>query len=644
MTQAESNESHIVRNIMIPLSDGVSLAADLYAPPGDGPFPTLVNYYPYHKDGIIGCMHEYPRHYFAQHGYANLLVDMRGLGSSEGVAWESLDAREGKDGAEIIDWASKQSWCDGNIGMWGFSYGGTSTMQTAVQQHPALKAIAPVMTLSDIYRELVSRLDCLPWFGNWGALMVSMNNLPPLLQDPEGRWMETWMERLETGFPHIFAAKEHRSYDEYWQSRVIPLDKINVPTYIIGGWRDVNVHAMVQVYEAINAPKKMIQGPWTHLLPYHAPNEQWDYLHGLKRWWDRWLKGEKNGIDEEPPVTMFVMGTDNWREERQWPIERTEFETLHVCEDGVLSDQAQAAESSDPYVADPTVGTTSGLWDGTGLGIGTPIDQGPDDARSLTYTTEPLNEDLEITGSAEAVMHVALDKGDDLILAAKLCSVGPDGSSSLITVGSIKGSTYESDEHPKPLAEGDTYEFKIDLFNICYLIPRGHRLRLSVSCADFPRLWPTRTNPHIRLLSGGNKNSTIRIPVVPADPDPLPVPEIRRPDPNISDGPLGIDFVPRWTIEDDQITGRKTVRMGSVQSTFLPAGGKLSMDVDVRVSVAPDRPDGARIEGGSDFQVELPAGDVVDVSSSTLLYRDQMFLEGKVSMNGEEIYSKKWRK
>lgn len=644
MTAQESSELHIERNLMIPLPDGASLAADLYAPAGDGPFPTLVNYYPYHKDGLIGSMHEYSRRYFAAHGYANLLVDVRGLGSSDGVAWESLDAREGEDGARIIDWAAKQSWCDGNIGMWGFSYGGTTTLQTASQNPPNLKAIAPVMTLSDIYRELVSRLDCLPWFGNWGAMMVSMNNLPPCYQDPEGRWLDVWMERLETGFPHIFAAKEHPNYDEYWQSRVIPLDKINVPTFAVGGWRDVNVHAMMKVYEAISAPKKLMQGPWTHMLPYHAPHEPWDYLPDMKRWWDRWLKGEKNGIDEEPPVTMHIMGTDRWRNERQWPIERTSYKALYLNESGVLSDQTQLEESSAAYVADPTVGTMSGLWEGTGLGIGTPMDQGPDDRRSLTFTTEPLTEDLEVTGTPQAVLHVGLDKGDDLLLVAKLCAVGPDGSSSLITVGSLKGSTYKSDEHPEPLRAGEIYEFKLDLFNICYHVPRGFRLRLSISCSDFPRLWPTKTNPHIQLYCGGNRASMIHVPVVPADPDPLPVPEISRPDPAISDAPLGIDGMPTYTIEHDYISGRETVRMGSVQSTFLPAGGKLSMDVDVRASVAPDRPDGARIEGGSKFRVELPAGDVVDVESRTLLYKDNMYLEGTITMNGKEIYNRQWRK
>ncbi len=642
MTAKPGAPVHIERNLLIPLADGVTLAADLHRPAGEGSFPTLVSYYPYHKDGLIGSMLEYPREYFASHGYASLLVDLRGLGGSSGVAWETLDAREGEDGVQIIEWAAQQDWCDGNIGMWGFSYGGTSTLQTASRRPPNLKAIAPIETLSDVYLELATRFDCLPWFGNWGALMVSMNILPPAYQDPEGRWYEVWMERLENGFPHIFAAKDHPTYDDYWRSRVIPVEQVDVPTFLIGGWRDVNVHAMFRIYDAIQAPRKLVQGPWTHILPYHSPIEPWDYLHELKRWWDRWLKGEENGIDTEPAVTLFVQGSGAWRHEPEWPIKRTESRTLHLDDGGILSGRAPATESSARYAADPTVGSMAGLWDGTGLGIGLPMEQGPDDLRSLTFTTAPLKDDLEITGAPETVLHVELEKGDDLNLVAKLCDLDPDGRSSLITVGSIKGSAYDSAEHPQPVPTGVVHEYRVQLFTTSYLVPRGHRIRLSVSCSDFPRLWPTSTNPVIKLHCGGSNGSALQIPVVPAAPDPLPAPALKRPDPSISDAPLAVDFVPRYTIERDYIGDRETVRMGSAQVSGLPSGGRFSMDIDVSASVARARPDGARIEGSALLRLELPALGQVDVESKTLLYREIMHLEGQVKVNGKRIFEKQW--
>lgn len=643
MTTEQTAEIRIERNHLIPLPDGTTLAADLYAPQGEGPFATLVSLYPYHKDGLIGCMFEYARRYFAQHGYASLLVDLRGLGNSDGVAWEPLDAREGEDGVEIIEWAARQDWCDGNIGMWGFSYGGTTSLQTASRRPKNLKAIAPIQTLSNIYRELITRFDCMPFFGNWGALMVSMNILPPLYQDPDGRWFKVWLDRLESGYPHIFAIKQHPYYDDYWKSRVIPVENIEVPTLVVGGWNDVNVHAMLEVYKAIKAPKKLVQGPWTHIMPYHAPVEQWDYLHDMKLWWDRWLKGEKNGVDEEPAVTMFVQGSDTWRNEVAWPIERTEQRLFHLDDGRTLSGQAPASAGSMMYMADPTVGAMSGLWDGTGLGIGTPLDQGPDELRSMTFTSEPLDEDMEITGSPQAVLHVELESGNDVNLVAKLCSIGPDGSSTMLTVGSIKGSAYESDEHPAPLETGKILEFRIDLFHTSYLVPRGHRLRLSVSCSDFPRLWPTSTNPTIKLHYGGSNNSTIRIPVVPAAASPLPAPAVTRPDPAISDSPLALEGIPRWTIERDLIDDSLAVTMGCYQKTLLPAGGSMSMDVLVKASVARDRPEGAKIEGGSTFEAELPSVGLVEVESKTLLFNKSVHLDGKVSIDGKEVFSKTWR-
>ena len=643
MTSEHAAEIRIERNLLIPLPDGASLAADLYAPPGDGPFPTLVSYYPYHKDGLIGCMFEYARRYFAEHGYANLLVDVRGLGNSDGIAYELLDAREGEDGVEIINWAANQDWCDGNIGMWGFSYGGTTSMQTASRRPPNLKAIVPIQTLSDVYRELITRLDCMPFFGNWGALMVTMNILPPLYQDPEGRWFEIWKERLETGYPHIFAIKQHPNYDEYWKSRVIPVENIDVPTMIIGGWQDVNVHAMIQVYESITAPKKLVQGPWTHIMPYHAPIEQWDYLHDMKLWWDRWLKGEQNSVDDEPAVKMFVQGSNTWRNEPEWPIQRTEHQTLHVNGDWSLSQDAPASEAVIPYLGDPTVGAMAGLWDGTGLGIGTPLEQSEDDTRSLTFTTEPLDQDMEITGSPEAVLHVELESGDDVNLVAKLCVVAPDGNSHMVTVGSIKGSTYDSDEHPTPLETGKPYEFKIPLFHTSYHVPSGYRLRLSVSCSDFPRLWPTETNPLIKLYAGGEKNSSICIPTVPIGTDPLPPATIRRPDPNISDGPLAIDGMPHWSIKRDIIEDRLFVTMGATQKTFLPAGGTFEMDVSVTASVSRNNPEGTRIEGGSKIEVNLPSSGTTQVESKTILYKNFIDLDGKATLNGKKIFEKSWR-
>lgn len=643
MFAAPANNIRIEHDILIPLSDGASLAATLHAPEGEGPFPTLISAYPYHKDGLIGCMFEHARRYFAQHGYASLLVDMRGLGNADGEAWELQDAREGEDCAQAIEWAGKQSWCDGNVGMWGFSYGGTNTLRAAALRPKHLKAIAPMLTLSDVHRELLTRFDGLPFFGNWAAIMVSMNLMPPLYQDPGGRWMEVWKERLKTVEPHVHAIKQHPNYDDYWKSRIIPVEQIEVPTMVVGGWHDINVKAMFEIYEKITTRKKLVQGPWTHMMPYHAPVEPWHYLHEMKLWWDRWLRGEENGVDEGHSVKLFVAGSNEWRQEAQWPIERTEYQTLHLGGDWSLTDEAPGTEVAMPYVGDPTVGAMSGLWEGTGLGIGFPLDQNEDDARSLAFTSQPLDEALEVTGCTKVALSVELESRDDLHLVAKLCDVAPDGTSQMISVGSVKGSTYFNEEDPQPLETGKVYSFEISLFPASRLVRPGHRLRLSISCADFPRLWPTASNPAIKLHTGGDNESSLQIPVVPADPNVSQPVAMMPPDPMDSGAPLAIDGMPHWTIKRDVIEDRLTVSMGAWQETWLPAGGKMKMDIDVSASVARQNPEGAHIAGYSRFEVALPSAGLVEVESRTLLQDNFINLEGKVVLNGREIFAKTWR-
>lgn len=647
MGQEEPCEVRLEKNLLIPLSDGVSLAADLYLPERSEPVPTLISYYPYHKDDFIGTMLEYPRRYFAERGYAHLLVDLRGLGSSDGVAWEALDSREGKDGAEIVEWAARQPWCDGNVGMWGISYGGVTSLQTASERPPHLKAIVPIYASVDAYLDFIypgGCLNCLGVFGTWGSFMVAMNLMPPGYQDSQGRWYRVWKERLEKGQPHVLHWQDHPNHDKYWQSRIIPIKNINVPTFVIGAWRDLFPETMVKLYEELSVPKKLFMGPWTHASMDVYPFEPWDYIYELKRWWDYWLKGEKNGIMDEPPVTMYVQGANSWKYENEWPILRTKERTLFLSEGSTLIDHASGKEESDIYQAIPTVGAMAGLWDPLALCIGLPLDQGPDDLQSLTYMTDPLREDVEISGSPEAVLYVALESGEEVHLVAKLNDVGQDGNSSLITTGCLKGSHHHSHERPEPVKPGEVYEFRIPLWATSYLVPKGHRLRLSVSCSDFPRIWSTCTNPKIRLFFGRGRASSVRIPVVPFPATPMPVPSVRRPDPTVNRFPYIIDAAPLWKIEQDMVSGTLTVETGSMEQIRIPSGGKLQQSHTVKAIITASQPDGAKIEGETILHLELPVAGLVEVEAKTLISQTRMLLTGKVTVDGRLFFEKQWKK
>jgi putative CocE/NonD family hydrolase len=637
----------IRKNLLIPLHDGVSLAADLVLPDGEGPFPTLVSYYPYHKDDFIGVMLEYPMRYFAEQGYAHLLVDFRGLGNSGGVAWEALDPQENKDGAEIVEWAAKQPWCDGNLGMWGISYGGVTSLETASERPPHLKAIVPIYASVDVYHDFIypgGCQNCLSVMGAWGSFMVAMNLMPPGYQDPEGRWYEVWKERLEKGKPHVMPWQDHPAYDEYWKSRVTPIENITAATMVIGGGRARFPERAVRLYEHLSAPKKLMVGPWTHILPDLSPFEPWDYLYEMKRWWDYWLKGEQNGIMAEPRVTLFVQGSNVWKQELEWPIARSEERTLFLLDEGALAEFPPKEQGSHVYQANPAVGTRAGLWDPISLGIGTPLDQGPDDLQSLTYTSDALLQDLEITGSPQAVFYAALAEGEEVNLVAKLSSVGADGSSSLITTGWLKGSHCLSHERPEPLKPGQVYEFTVPLWAASYLVPKGNRLRLSVSCADFPHLWPTKTNPRIRLFFGGSQASRIRIPVVPPPAAAAGGAEIRRPDPAVNRFPSVLEAVPKWGIEHDLVSGAVAVTTGNTEHFRVPSGGIVHLEHNVRASVTPSRPDGAKLEGETVVEMDLPATGKVRVEGRTLISQSRLLITGAVKVGGRVFFEKQWLK
>ena len=627
------------RNVLIPLTDGVSLAGDLFLPDAPGPHPALVSYYPYHKDDLIGALFDHPNRYFAACGYASVLVDLRGLGNSDGVAWDVGDPREASDGAEIVEWAARQSWCDGNVGMWGMSYGGITSFKTAAVAPPHLKAIVPMNGGLDHYHDIVypgGCFNCLGILGGWGPFMTAMNLTPPMHEDADGRWYRLWRERLQAArAPYIMPYQQHPDFDEYWESKTVAGERVTVPAFLIGAWRDIFPEAMVRAYERVRGPRRLLMGPWMHEMPDLAGFAQVDYLAEMTRWWDCWLKGMDNGVRDEPPVVIYVQG-QGWRYESDWPIARAKdtvsFLSLSEGDGGSLAADPAPHANEVSYLCDPTVGVMAGLWDPTGTGLGAPLDQGPDDLRSITFTGDPLPQGLEITGSPEAVVWVTRDEGEEINLVAKLCDVAPDGRSVLITTGWAKVQA--------PPAE-DSHEYRVALWATSYAVPVGHRLRLSVSCSDFPRIWPTRTNPRIRLAAGGATPSAVRLPIVP--PSEVITPDLPIPDPNVNRTPLDIEATPRWQILSDPASGKVVVSTG-VRTAIQSVGrdGRFEIDRIGRASVSAARPDSARVEGEATIRLRTPQGSDVIVHSRLRVTQDGQDFGASVTVDGQLIFEHQW--
>ncbi len=637
------NSILVDRNQLVRLSDGVHIAADVYRPRGTGPFPALFAYTPYRKDDLGGSFSTHECRFFARHGYACVLADFRGLGNSEGVAWDAMDSpHEARDAAEIVEWIAAQPWCDGGVGMWGTSYEAITSIEAAALHPPHLKAIAPNQGAFDIYDDWFYPGGCANMLGApgmWGSFMLGLSLMPPTLQDPDGRWYRVWKDRLETNRPFMLPWPSHPDKDEYWRSRIIDVAGISIPAYVMGGWWDIFPQAMVSLYEKISGPKKLLMGPWMHGSPSGADIEPVDHYRDLLRWWDYWLKGIDTGIMDDPPITFYTQGK-GWNHEDDWPGSAVRPTELYLSGNGRLSTEESSAQAIDAYQADPTVGTASSLWDPKSLGIGRPLDQGADDLLSLTYTSEPLTESLEIRGSPEVLVSATAEGGEDVNIVAKLCEVDDRGRSSLITTGWLRGSHHASHEKSDRLQPDHEYQFRVPLWVTAYLIPEGHRLRLSLSCSDFPRIWPTPSNATIQVNTA---RSQVLLPIVRGSSD-FPRPTIVRPETPLEHSIVETASTPYRTIEKDLAKDSVSVRSGKYSELDLEDRGRFIYDHVATAATSRSRPDGAGVTSETHFSFVSPLSGTIELHADTWSSHQAMSLNVRITVDGHEFFRKSWQR
>lgn len=625
---AQLHDVRIVRNVLIPLSDGATLAADLHLPDSPGPHPTLISFYPYRKDDVIGSFAAYARNWFAARGYAHLLVDVRGSGGSSGTWVESMNpVPEGRDGAEAVEWAAEQPWSDGAVGIWGVSYGGLMALATAANNPPHLRAIAPVYGFWDIYRDFVSPGGCPNMLGLHAreCVMLAQELAPPTCQDPEGRWLEVWrarLARLEREGPWSLRWPEHPAYDEYWRERVIQLERIEVPTFFVAGWRDLFPQSMHDAIEQVRGPARVLFGPWLHVQPDLAAREPVDWLPLLLRFWEHTLRG--GDAPDDPASLVYVQGGGGWRALAAWPPTGVEARTLRPAAGAMLGQNP--GDGVDDYEASPLVGAQGGQWDALGTGWGYPLDQGPDDLASLTYTTAPLDHALELAGSPQAVLDVQrLDADTPFDLVAKLVDVAPDGRAELVSTGWLRA--------------GGSGTHRIHLWATAWALATGHRLRLSIACADFPRAWPDATMPRLRLQQAG---SSLILPVVPAGigdpcepPRPCPVSAAER-------SPWTTGGTPSWTIERDLVDDAVSVTLGGGETIRLPEGGSFELRQRATARVGAAHPEGAALEAEATIVIDLAAGEHVEISARNRAWRDRNMYWGRVTIDDRPLFEGSW--
>ncbi|MDQ3620185.1 MAG: CocE/NonD family hydrolase, partial [Actinomycetota bacterium] len=457
----------------IEMDDGIRLAATLYLPASEPPWPVVIEALPYRKDDVTSSYGAEYRRLRDEGNLAVARIDVRGTGSSEGIAIDEYPAREQQDMCEAIAWLAARPWSNGAVGMYGTSYSGFNSIQVAMERPEALKAIIAIYATDDRYTDDVHYqggakrgLDSI----DYPLYMVAMNALPPVPSIAGEGWRDQWAERVEKLEPWLLRWLDEQDDGPYWRHGSLRPDygRITCATMIVAGWADGYRNATFRAFEELTQPKRLLFGPWSHASAETAlPGPHIDLVPEMIRWWDRWLRDEPNGVDDEPPITLFARRSTKlepdleevrgeWRYEPGWPLERAQTIRLQ------LADSQVPSGSTDSLDIRGDVGVTASISCAGHLPFGQPFDQRPDEAHSLVYDFETLDEELEILGypTLDATVSASAPVA---FLSAKLCDVFEDGTSILVSRGFLNLTHRESLSQPQPLEPGRAYRVTVEL-------------------------------------------------------------------------------------------------------------------------------------------------------------------------------------
>lgn len=521
-----------IEHAWIPMGDGVRLHARIWLPEDAGeqaPVPALLEYLPYRKgDWTEGRDHE--RHpWFAGHGYASVRVDIRGTGDSEGLYTDEYSESELADGEEVLAWLAAQPWCTGHVGMFGISWGGFNGLQLAARRPEPLKAIITVCSTDDRYDNdvhyvggSVLGVDMTAWAGT----VFAFGTRPPDPITVGDEWRRMWQARLDDLQPPVLEWLSHQTRDDYWRHGSVCEDysDIEIPVLTVGGWADPYHDTVLRLVEHLPGQVKGLLGPWAHQYPDRAdsPGPAIGFLQESLRWWDRWLKGDENGVDQEADLRVFVEGhrppkvryddvPGHWMA-TSWPAAQVG-EREHRFEHASVPVRDGWASVRTPQ----HLGMDSGRFFPFGNETDLPPDQRSEDGRAVALDSAPLDEDLTLLGVVRARLHMDSDQPRGQVIV-RMCDVAPDGSSRLLARGVMNLSARHGREKDVPWEPGTAKLVEVPLTSVGATIPAGHVLRFTVSTSYWPWVWPHAKPLTVQLHLPG---SSAVLPVL--DPSRVPV-------------------------------------------------------------------------------------------------------------------------
>jgi predicted acyl esterase len=534
------HEFEIVRGFL-EMKDGVHLAATYFRPVPKAPqetFPILFEFLPYRKDDSF-YERDYPLYsYFARRGYVVAKVDLRGTGASEGrVPTREYSEQELDDAASVIAQVAAQPGSNGKVGMWGISWGGFNALRVAMRQPPALKAILVAHASDNVFQDSVDYIDGCLHVDAYHLQIHHENGLP---RPPDYATDAAYFEDRFQVRPWFFDYLAHQSDGPFWRadSAQVRPGAVKVPVFLIGALLDGYRDLVPRLLEGLKAPIKAVMGPWNHAWPDDGrPGPNFEWRLEAVRFWDKWLKDRETGIMDEPPFAVFVrsgQGPDaelvttpgEWRYE-DWPIRRTRALELFPTRTRTLRPEpSRAGEEALKYV--PSFGQVAGGWWGEPTG-----DMRADDAGSLVFDSPALQENIEIIGLPKVHLRAAVD-APLAHFVVRLEDVQPDGTVALVTGAALNGAQRKDPQSPEALPRGEPVDVDIEMHFTTWKFATGHRIRLAVTNAQFPMLWPTPSPMTLRLFLGPEA-TRLRLPLIPAETRPAPAfppsePRESRPD------------------------------------------------------------------------------------------------------------------
>jgi putative CocE/NonD family hydrolase len=560
--------------VPIPVSDGTVLRGNLFLPAAQGRFPTALTVTGYNKDvdnpfgtscrAGAGITSADPA--LVEAGYAVLVVDDRGTGASGGT-WDSWGQRTQDDYTDVLDWLAAQPWSDGSAGTTGGSYMGITSLLVAqadaarvrAGKPRVVKAVWADVPMADAYRDVTFHGGATDsgFIPLWLGLVNALSALPPstTASDP-GSAAPAWLQRLpgNAGFAANNVASaalgEDAAFDGPFYRLRSPGERaheLEIPVAWTGGWFDIFQRGEPLLYELLkNVPTKKF---W--MTPtYHTSGNEIFEKQGIgstseirRKWFDRWIKGTRNGVEDLAPVNLFTMGADRWQHLPSWPVPNTAYTRFHLAGDRALSTAKPGAAGGDTTPLLPASSPCSRLtaqWTaGTGAAGPCETDNRTFESTALTYTTPELRQDTEVTGVISANVWATLTRPDATLIAV-VSDVAPDGTSTQLTAGFLQASQRATDDarstkgpggvvirpfHPytreaaRPVTPNEPSLYRVEIYPTSNVFKAGHRIRLTLSTANTPTTAPStpaladQAGGSIRVLRGGRYDSHLLLPL-----------------------------------------------------------------------------------------------------------------------------------